>query len=138
MQDGIFRGDAATDPDDPRYALHLLHEFATPSCAWFKPGLVPQYMKFLAHDTMSFFFGFEGDATEMHSVLEGDISPRPELFRFIQQTPCCYLLNVDDRWWEGYSSIPVVKAKLRMRLDAAKVQSDRWTGDGVASFPEFD
>ena len=137
MQDGIFRGDSATDPDDPRYALHLLHEFATPSCAWFKPGLIPNYMKFIAHDKMSFYLGFDSDAETLHTELDGDISPRPQLFEAINKIPSCYLMLIDDKWWEGYTSIPLIKAKLRMRLDGHKTDSDRWTGDGIADFPEF-
>ena len=135
MPNDVFRHDAAVDPDDPRYALHLLHEFSTPGCAWFKPGLIPNYMKFIAHDKCSYFLGFETDAADLCARLNGNIFPRPEVFEAIQEFPSCYLLFVDDRWWEGYSSVPLINAKLRMKLDGHKTTSDRWSGDGMGDFP---
>ena len=101
------------------------------------PGFIPEYMKFIAHRKMSFFLGFDGDAEALSSQLDGDISPRLKLFEEIEKIPSCYLLFVDDQWWEGYSSIPLINAKLRMRLDGHKTDSDRWNGDGTAEFPEF-
>ena len=137
MPDGVFRSEAAVDPDDPRYAMHLAHEFSTPACAWFKTGLIPNYMKFIAHRKSSYFLGFKTDVTELFSRLDGNIFPRPAVFEAIQDFPSCYLLFVDDQWWEGYSSLPLINAKLRMKLDGHKTTSDRWTGDGIGDFPEI-
>jgi len=132
LQNGPYREDYHFDEDDPRNLLYLFLDIPNiPNewIHWFRRGILPEHAEDLICDEWSYYLGYDPDkysAQNISQQLKNDISPHKELFDFLKENDCIYIMYSDGGLWEAYCKNPLTYNIFMTNWGGKEVESWPW------------